>query len=66
MKRKKKENKAKNKQKTKKLKTKQTKELNRRNSLMKKTSSKHTQTVQQIEKKVIKPNRRGKILLNKI
>jgi hypothetical protein len=34
--------------------------------LMKKTSSKHTQTVQQIEKKVIKPNRRGKILLNKI
>jgi hypothetical protein len=33
-----------------KIKTKQTKELNRRNSLTKKTSSKQTQTVQQIEK----------------
>ena len=67
--------------KKKKLKTKQTKELNRRNSLTKKTSSKHTQTVQQIErkrplpnthkqcnkseKKAIKPNKRGNILLNK-
>ena len=63
MKKKKNENKAKNK---KKLKPKQTKKLNRRNSLTKKTSSKHTQTVQQIEKKVIKPNKRGKILLNEI
>jgi hypothetical protein len=41
-----KQNKTKKKrQKKRQLKTKQTKELNRRNSLMKKTSSKHTQTV---------------------